>query len=461
MPGPLTFPNSPDEAYVRFAACVTREPNSSHGWPHVEIAWMTHSVGPSVITIGHGLRGVAYVTDGRAMTSRQLNVLVIDQARGVWGAQRYLLRLAPLLREYGVELTLAGPRSLELHRVWREAGFEAIHLDLPIERNIRDSGRPTLSGILAEIRNVVASARLISMLVRGGGYDALWANGHWTHVEATLAGRVCRKPVVLHLHEEAVPGLGLLLRACAVLMATRAVAVSRAVAAGLPRVVRDRVRVIPNGVDTEAMSPASEQDAQQISAIRAGFGIGGDDVMVLAATRLDPTKRIEDLLAAISSLDNPHVRLIIAGTTSAYPAYECEIRAHADAMPRGQVSFCGNRNDMTDLYRACDVVIHAGIVEGMPLGLIEAQACAKPVIAYSATGVPEAVLNGTTGLLVEPLDVAQLTDALRVLADNPMLRLDMGKAARAHVLSLHEIGLQARRNLAVLNEVCASSRTIA
>jgi glycosyltransferase involved in cell wall biosynthesis len=384
------------------------------------------------------------------VTTRPLNVLVVDQARGVWGAQRYLLRLAPLLRERGVELTLAGPRSLELHQAWLDAGFGAVHLDVPIERSIRNAGRPGFAGIVREARNGLQTARRIARLAHDGGYDALWANGHWTHFDTSVAGRLRRTPVVLHLHEEAMPGLGRWLRAGAVSTATRTVAVSRAVASGLPRFAAGRVDVIPNGVDTQAMSPPSDAHARRI---RDDLGIAGDELLILAATRLDPSKRIEDLISCVDTLGDRRIRLVIAGSTSGYPDYERRIRERGAALGEA-VQFCGNRDDMAALFGASDVVVHTGIVEGMPLTLVEAQACGTPVIAYDVAGVAEAVVDGTTGLLVPPCDVARLGDALRRLADSAALRAAFGEAARAHALAHHRIETQAERNVAVLAEMC-------
>ena len=324
----------------------------------------------------------------------------------------------------------------------------------------RDTGRPC-PGIVREGRGGVRVARMISRVVRDGGYDAIWANAHWIHSDASLAGQMCRTPVVLHLHEEATPGLGQWLRTAAVRVATQTVAVSEAVAAGLPALVRHRVRVIPNGVDATAMSPESAGDGDRRHALRTSLGVGDDDVMVLAATRLDPSKRIEDLLTAVRSLGDPRVRLVVAGTTSAYPAYERRVRAMAEALPAGQAHFCGRRDDMAALFQASDVVMHAGMVEGMPLGLLEAQSCGTPVVAYRVAGVPEAVLHATTGLLAAPGDADDLGDALARLVGDPVLRSQMGASARAHVLSHHRIETQAARNLEVLTEMCGAPRAMA
>lgn len=382
-----------------------------------------------------------------------LRVLVVDQGRGVWGAQRYLLRLAPLLRGHGIELTLAGPRTLELHDVWRAEGFSAVHLDIPVDRSIRTTAGLSLGGMAREGARVPRVARMIAGAVREGQFDALWANSHWTHLDSSIASRICDKPVVLHLHEEAVPGLGVWLRASAVRLAARTVAVSEGVAQQLPAAAAWRVSVIANGVDTDVMSPASSACAARVKQTRQQLGVAEGDVMVLAATRLDPTKHIEDLIAVARDLDDPRVRLVIAGSTSAYPDYERHVRAQADALPPGRVLFCGSRDDIADLFRACDVVLHAGMVEGMPLGLIEAQSCGKPVVAYDVAGVPEAVTHGCTGLLAGPRDVPGLTAATRQLVEKPGLRLRMGCAGRAHVLAHHWIGTQAQRNAELLAEM--------
>lgn len=393
---------------------------------------------------------------GRALiASAGLKVLVLDQSRGVWGAQRYLLGLAPLMRERGVELVLASPSSLGLKEAWCAAGLEAVDLELPVDRSIRTDGRPTLAGTLHEGRTSLGAARSIAAAARAGHFDAIWANAHWTHAEASVAGRICRRPVVLHLHEKAMPGLGRWLRGGAVALATRTVAVCRAIADDLPRPAQKRVCVIPNGVDTEEFCPASARQTPAMQRTRRDLGVGADDVMVLAATRVDPVKRIEDLIQAIRVIDDPRMKLVVAGATSEHPGYETAMRALATESPLGRVSLCGPRDDMTDLFRASDIVLHAGAVEGMPLTLIEAQACGKPVVAYDVAGVGEAVIDGRTGYLVNPYRVQGLSHMLHRLAADPGLRNEMGAQGRQHVLARHRIEDQAQRNVELLSEMCS------
>jgi len=183
--------------------------------------------------------------------------------------------------------------------------------------------------------------------------------------------------------------------------------------------------------------------------------------MVLAATRLDPVKRIEDLINTVRSVDESRLKLVVAGVTSAFAGYEREVRTIGEALLGPRVIFCGERDDMPDLFRASDVVLHAGVVEGMPLGLLEAQACGTPVVAYAVAGVPEAVRDGVTGLLAPPGDVAALGDALRRITTDSAARIEMGRNARAHVLAHHQLQTQAARNVEVLTEMCGFSRAMA
>lgn len=386
-----------------------------------------------------------------------LNVLVLDQARGVWGAQRYLLRLAPLLRAHGIEMTLGCPAELELFEAWQKAGFTAFDVSLPIVRSIRNDGQPQTMDIARESARGFRSAALIGRLAIKTRADTIWANAHWIHVEASLAGRLTGKPTVLHLHEEAIPGLGQQIRTTAVRLAHRTVAVSAAVARGVPAGARRRVEVIANGVDTAVMSPSDDGGASAAE-LRARLGVSAGEVMVLAATRLDPVKRIEDLITTVRIAADPRVHLVIAGETTGFPDYAREMHTIARSVGVGRITFCGVREDMPELFRAADIVLHAGMVEGMPLGLVEAQACGTPVVAYAVAGVPEAVTDGVTGILAAAADVSGLAAALGKLAGDSQMRAQMGAAGREHVLTDHRIERQARRNADVIYEMCGVPR---
>ena len=83
------------------------------------------------------------------------------------------------------------------------------------------------------------------------------------------------------------------------------------------------------------------------------------------------------------------------------------------------------------LHHLFDVSVLCSTSEAFPNSVIEAMAASRPVVATSVGGVPDAVRDGVTGLLVPPGDTEQLATAIRRLHDEPALRERFGRAAEA------------------------------
>ncbi len=394
--------------------------------------------------------------------SSRLTVLTLDQGQGVWGAQRYLLRLAPLLAAQGIDLVLGGPAELELASVWSTAGWRRVHIPLPTARSVRrdgDTGAISPVRMVREASGVPRVVRDIAQASRNIGSDAIFSNGHWTHLDAALAARLTGTPAVLHLHEQSVAGVASRMREAAVSLADATVAVSESVAACLSKGPRRKVSVIPNGVDVHELAPGHPDPE-----VRAQLGARPGETLVVALTRLDPVKRIEDVVEAVRLLgyrSDPGVHLAVVGTTSAYPDYAVRVEELARRELGARATFVGHRSDIGDVLRASDVLIHAGTVEGMPLGLLEAQACGVPVVAYAAAGVAQAVKDGSTGYVVPVGAVDQLSVQLARLVADPALRSDMGAAGRKHVVRTHSLTGQASSLAALTREVVAVRQGVA
>jgi phosphatidylinositol alpha-1,6-mannosyltransferase len=91
-------------------------------------------------------------------------------------------------------------------------------------------------------------------------------------------------------------------------------------------------------------------------------------------------------------------------------------------------------------YAAADLFVHPNRVdgadfEGFGIVFLEAAACGLPVIAGRSGGVPEAVAEGVTGMLVSGTDIGELQQAMTVLIESPEKRREMGAAARSRVLA--------------------------
>ncbi|MCE5291833.1 MAG: glycosyltransferase family 4 protein [Nocardiaceae bacterium] len=389
-------------------------------------------------------------SEADGLPARRVRVLTLDQGRGVWGAQKYLLRLAPLLSNDGIDLVLANPPQLELHGEWKNAGLETLELDLALTRDIKRAGGVVPARVMRESVRSISTARRIARAVRQEKCDVILANSYLTHLDGALAGKLARVPVILHLHEESAPGLSTRIRRAAVRLASQTVAVSAAVGGPVANAHHRSLMVIPNGVDTEVFRPLADSQSDVRAALRAELGAGPTDVLLIAACRLDPAKRIEDLIAALAEIGRPEVKLAVAGTPSDDKAYADWVIATAAERIGASVKFIGYRDDMATVFGASDVVVHAGVAEGMPLGLLEAQSCGRPVVAYDAAGVSESVVDGVTGLIVPVGDIARLANSIASLVDGAELRAAMGSAGRAHVLRKHSITRQAEQNAEII-----------
>jgi len=187
----------------------------------------------------------------------------------------------------------------------------------------------------------------------------------------------------------------------------------------------ERVRAIPNGVEIPPDDPAAR------ARIRAELGLGAAPVLV-STSRFHPIKGVRHLLDAFALLRAafPSVRLVLAGDGAERQNLTEQARqlGVADA-----VVFTGFRADVADLLRAADLFALPSLREGLPNGALEAMAAGLPVVATAADGVPDAVVDGETGLLVPPGQAAPLRDAVARLLTEPNLAARMGHAGRERV----------------------------
>lgn len=197
--------------------------------------------------------------------------------------------------------------------------------------------------------------------------------------------------------------------------------------------VRDSaIHVAPNGVDPEAFRPGDG------AAFRAAHGLSSGPLIVTVC-RLVPRKGIDTTLEAVARLRSriDGLQYAIGGSGPDRQRLEAKVAA----LNLGAcVTFLGRVPDaaMSDCMTAADVFCMPARseppdVEGFGLVFLEAGACETAVVGARAGGVPDAIVHGETGLLVEPSDPSALADALaRVLGDSDT-RVRMGKTARARI----------------------------
>lgn len=213
---------------------------------------------------------------------------------------------------------------------------------------------------------------------------------------------------------------------------------------GLPA---SRVVTIPNGVD-----PALVEPARSRAETRAALGIDGDAPVVLSLGALtwekDPLAHLR-VVAGVAA-DHPGVAHVVVGDGPLRRRVEAEVLRLAAGE---RTLLLGARKDVGDLLAASDVLLLASRTEGMPACLIEAGMAGVPVAAYGVSGVPEAVIDGRTGLVAPPGDVEGLASALTQLLNDEGLRRRLGTAAAAWCREKFDIGTVARRYLDLYLEV--------
>ena len=186
-----------------------------------------------------------------------------------------------------------------------------------------------------------------------------------------------------------------------------------------------RVVAIPNGIDTRVYRPAPVNwDTHQQLRRSASH-------VVLITGHVSDVKGYPTFLRAAARIarELPNCLFLALGGETTGPGPLARFKSLAGELGiRDRVSFLGFRSDVADVLRAADIVVLPSLDEGLPLAVLEAMACAKPVVATPVGGVPEAVVDEVTGILVPPSDSESLAAAmLRLLQDRDLARR-MGNA---------------------------------
>jgi len=195
------------------------------------------------------------------------------------------------------------------------------------------------------------------------------------------------------------------------------------------------------------------------------FGLRGKRVLLTVGHLVERKGHLEVIKALDAIKDRyPDLVYVIAGGAGTIrPSLE-ELAANLGLSQR--VIFTGfvERQDLEKLYARTEIFvmpsrIAGDDVEGFGIAYQEANLYGKPVIGGNSGGVSEAVIDGETGILVEPQDIAQIIGALTALLDDATLRRKLGEAGRQRVLNDLSIKGQVQKLEHVLQESCRNGKT--
>lgn len=229
--------------------------------------------------------------------------------------------------------------------------------------------------------------------------------------------------------------------------ASAVVTVSRANAEHLHSrfsIPRDRMFVVPCGVDTDRFRPGVKA---------AGVP------RVLCVARLKPVKDLVLLLRACRSLLDRGVgfHCTVIGDGPDREKLETQ-RVRLGLSAAVTLAGAADQESVGESWRQASVGALSSLSEGMPVCLIEAAASGVPVVAPRVGGIPELVEDGETGLLFEPGDAPGMASALERLLTLPQLRDAMGGRARQRAVDRFSVGRQIDALLALWSAVLGEGR---
>jgi phosphatidylinositol alpha-1,6-mannosyltransferase len=366
----------------------------------------------------------------------------------VGGIQTYSWELTTRLAAHVEDLVVVAPRRPSAAAVDRQAPFEVV----------RVPGRPDLLP-LAGLPAIVQQARRMRADV---AMHAQWQTVGASALARRLTGWPRRIACAAHGREllfnplpSAFAGGYDALRRWLLSAPDLFLPVSRYTGRLLQehRVSPDRIEVLPNGTNPARFRPRSR------TTIRDRLGLGARPLL-LTVGRLVPRKGVDTVLRALPRLRAavPEVQYVVAGTG---PDRERLERLAARRGVRDHVHFVGYVAD-ADLplyYSAADLFVMPARearpdVEGFGLVFLEANACGTPVVGARTGGIPDAVVEGETGLLVPPSDPNALAEALSTLLQDPERRLALSQHGRSNAVGPANWDHVAARAYDLLSSAC-------
>ena len=200
-----------------------------------------------------------------------------------------------------------------------------------------------------------------------------------------------------------------------------------------------KFELIIYGVDPQALRPDPEAGA----ALRQRLGLAADSFVLLGVGRMVPKKGFDSIIQAMPLFSGAHgdtplpqrVDLVLVGDGDTRATWEALARALG---VEANVHFVGSvpYNQMGAFYNLADVFVMPSVtqpVDGLNVCVLDAMACAKPIVATVVAGNPLVVTDGENGFLVQERSPGSLAAAVTRLVEQPALRLALGARSRQRI----------------------------
>ena len=357
-----------------------------------------------------------------------MKILHVEGGRNFYGGAHQIVLLMEGLKARGIENVLACREGSDLALMAQPL---AEIFDIRMEGDLD-------FGLIRRLHRVIKKSRpdLIHLHSRIGA-----------DVMGGIAGRIAGIPIV-HSRRQDNPESRLAV-ALKYRLHDRVVAISEAIgqillSEGLPA---SKLRCVKDAVE---ITPRVENPEQ--AWFRSTFGVLDGALSLGIVAQLIPRKGHRLLLDALPAIleNHPNTRVFFFGKG---PLEDVLKAAVQNLGLEGHVTLAGFRDDLDRILPCLDLIVHPALREGMGVSLLQASLAEVPIVASAVGGIPEAVKDGMTGLLVPPNDAEALSSAILRLMADPDERLRMGREGRRWVESQFTADHMVEGNLAVYREL--------
>jgi glycosyltransferase involved in cell wall biosynthesis len=260
-------------------------------------------------------------------------------------------------------------------------------------------------------------------------------------IQCSLIGiciaRLTGAKALIHQHTAPDRGGPLALRKIAIDLADANLGISEFISRSVRHNARRKraVDCIVNGTDLKKFRPGIDGGY-----VRREYGIAEDEILFLQLGRLEDYKRQEDFVRAFAVAKRavPKLRGLLIGWEDPRfgGSHRRQIEETCRQLDLGDAIITDDaRTDPAHVHSAADVFVMPAVDEPFGLVVIEAMACAKPVVGVRSGALPELIVDGETGLLVPPRSPRELGEAMIRLAQDVPLRTRLGASGRARAVA--------------------------
>jgi glycosyltransferase involved in cell wall biosynthesis len=313
-------------------------------------------------------------------------------------------------------------------------------------------------------------------------YDLIFVSGYRViGLTAILVGRMFRKPVILKadsqgemsgeffssglrkfgVSQTSLPfKLFLKFRNFVLRKADAFSAISAEIAAELTEngVPTNKICLIPNSVDTRRFIPV---EPEQKSRLREKLNLPHGALIAIYTGRLVSYKGLPQLLKVWNEFRNTHENaLLVLVGTGGLDIHNCEDELHEYVKTRDleqYVLFTGAVQNVPEYLQASDIFVFPTENDAFPSAVVEAMACALPVVATPVGAIKTIITHQENGVLIPPGRSDQLFEALNIMASNKELASRLGRAARTSAQERYSAEIVSKKYLDLFARLVAAS----